>query len=688
MDEIGAARPVELGHVLMEMGRVEDAREAFGIALADPASAPEEVLDAAVGLLQAEGDYARAYDALLSLHRAGALRDQVLSVLGEAFYRPNEADLRARYRESRKLLKKYPYLFRKGFPAFEDLPVRFYPYDDESYVPYDTRTGLFGDRWIPRYEVVSRNFFRDLTDPVLATDVWSQYELEYLRDTVRRSEDVGRENHIYLHYTDWETFCSYLQVWDLRPLLEEEKIVFLIGDEIDQYPIDFRERFGIDYARYPLRPVRLREVKRLIWHTQLSAHNGGDFFNEIFDGHPDLICLPSVLMSDVTRLVSMTRQVLEGVHSVEEARHAFRHWEKPEIAEELFRMGRPSDKDLLTAIYLGQTQWDRARDPASRIAPALFFQPHFRTITYLLHLRDGGDACLESREADEILRSPIFDGFPYVKTFTPLRRFTTSYGATVRYGIVHSDFEAAAKEAEQYHTGIDPFFADSLSHKILNRSFLTDPRERPYRDSVIVRFEDAKLCPEATFRALAAFLDLPYTESMRGCSRAGERDPLSEDDPSAARGMDPSAVYRTYDDYAGDPERILIEWCFRDACAAYGYDPQWWDGSPLDEARVSELVERTTVLDHWILEDWESASRQARRSPDGTWDLIDPPEEMPPEERRRIIEERLDDYHYFRRIFARAVGMGLRYVSKDGTPLRMTPLLRPDPALVDGPLYH
>ncbi|MFQ7451717.1 MAG: hypothetical protein ACLRNQ_10040 [Flavonifractor plautii] len=49
-----------------------------------------------------------------------------------------------------------------------------------------------------------------------------------------------------------------------------------------QYPIDFQARFGIDYSQYPVKPVSIREVTRLIWHTQLATHNGGDFFNEIF----------------------------------------------------------------------------------------------------------------------------------------------------------------------------------------------------------------------------------------------------------------------------------------------------------------------------------------------------------------------------------------------------------------------
>ncbi len=99
---------------------------------------------------------------------------------------------------------------------------------------------------------------------------------------------MGRENHIYLHYTDWMTFCAYLQCLELRPLLPGKKLVFLIEGEVEQYPIDFQARFGIDYSQYPVKPVGIREVTRLMWHTQLSAHNGGDFFNEIFYGHPNL----------------------------------------------------------------------------------------------------------------------------------------------------------------------------------------------------------------------------------------------------------------------------------------------------------------------------------------------------------------------------------------------------------------
>ena len=215
-----------------------------------------------------------------------------------AFYEPNIKELRGRYERNVKLLKKYPYLFRKDFPDFDELPVRLYPYGEESYIPFFVNQGEFGELADIKKPVISRNFFEDLEKPILAADVYSQYELEYLRDNVRRSEDVARENHVYLHYTDWGTFCSWLQCLNLRPLLREEKLVFLFGDEISQYPIDFKERFGIDYSQYTLKPVSLREIHRMIWLSQLSSHNGINFFGEIFDGHPNLITLPAVSLQD------------------------------------------------------------------------------------------------------------------------------------------------------------------------------------------------------------------------------------------------------------------------------------------------------------------------------------------------------------------------------------------------------
>ena len=304
---------LDIARRMAELGERSHAVTAYTLALADARDRqPETELEAALYLFENGGNYKVAYDAFRSLYRRGFQRETLLELMTQAFYQPNIKLLKSRYEKNCRLLRKYPYCFQQDFPAFEELPLRFYPYDDQRYIPFTAETETFGEPLDLRHPVISRNFFHNLEKPVLAADVYSQYELEYLRDNVRKSEWVGRENHVYLHYTDWGTFCAYLQVLNLRPLLAEEKLVFLIGDEISQYPIDFQARFGMDYSQYPVKPIGIREIHRLIWHTQLSTHNGGDFFNEIFDNHPNLIAVESMMLYQLRKQVDRLRQFLSS----------------------------------------------------------------------------------------------------------------------------------------------------------------------------------------------------------------------------------------------------------------------------------------------------------------------------------------------------------------------------------------
>ena len=72
----------------------------------------------------------------------------------------------------------------------------------------------------------------------------------------------------------------------------------------------------------------------------------------------------------------------------------------------------------------------------------------------------------------------------------------------------------------------------------------------------------ANLNPKATFTALAEFLDIPYTESMTYCSDSTGLNPESYQ--GNVRGFDTATVYRTYDDYADDADRCLLEYFLRD----------------------------------------------------------------------------------------------------------------------------
>lgn len=673
---------LEIARAFAEMGQSEDASRAYALVARDDSAAPEERLEAAMYLLQAGGDYKAAYDCMLELYAGGSFREDILGVLTEAFYEPNTVDLKSRYERNVKLLSKYPYLFRKDFLAFEKLPVRFYPYDDDRYVPFDVNEERFGELAFPKNAVISHYFFRNLDKPVLAQDIYSQYELEYLRDNVRRSEDVGYENHVYLHYADWGVFCSWLQVLNVKPLLEDKKLVFLIENELEQYPIDFKERFHTDYSGYAPRPVGIKEITRMIWHTQMSSHNGGDFFNEVFDAHPNLLAMPSVMLEDMDEYIALIRKGLKTARNIKEARQVFSNWENPRVVEELYRMHHPTEKDMLVAYYLSGTEWTCFFDPASRIAPAVFFQPHFHNIEYYAAYSPSGYAMIDAKASEEIRRSPIFKGFKYVKTFTPMRRFTTSYAATMRFALTYSvDLELNKAVDEEINEPVKLLYDIPLS-RVLNRSFMRDPRDRLYRDSIVVRFEDGKLNPKATFTALAAFLDLPYTESMTYCSEMGNAHFRGEGN-ELADGFNPVTVYRTYDEYANDSERRFIEYFLRDAYEFYGYDFQYFDGQPADEEQIKAWLGGFDCFEGWF---WNVAERVWRKHQD---DMGNP--EPTDEQLQAFLAEAKQELLAMREKrmeTARELNRELRFVNEHGELLQMTPMLKPDPALLEQPLYH
>ena len=667
---------IDIARKLAGLGSAEEAREAYQLVVHQSGD-PAERLEAAVYILQSGGDYKISYTCFRDLYNQGCFQEQILPLMIGAFYEPNVKELQKRYERNCKLLKKYPYLFRKDFPSFDELPVRFFPYDDNGYVPFYPDQRRFGDYVNFKNPVVSRNFFKDLEKPVLADDVYSQYELEYLNDNVRRSEYIGRENHVYLHYAGWGTFCAHLQCLDFHALLEDRKLVFLIGDEIAQYPIDFKERFGIDYSQYPLRRVGVREINRLIWHSQLSSHNGGDFFNEVFDDHPNLLVLPSIMMEDMNRQMAMLEDSMDRAKSLKDAFKIFHGW-FPETVEEIYRMKNRSPKDIMVAAYLNTDMAVTGLDWSARIAPAVFFQPHFENMIYQLATDPKGNMMLDAPPLEELHRTPFIQGFKYIKTFTPLRRFTTSHAASVKFMYAFSLLRQRQKEAgEDVPTNV---VSDVISERIFNRSFMADPEDRLYKDSVLVRFEDGKLNPTATFTALAAFLDLPYTESMLYCSEGGKLNPHAE-----TKGFDPAPVYKTYDEYINDAERYFIEYFLRDAYEHYGYDFHCYDGAPVDEAKAEELVSGFTTLDHYIRLTWWVVFERLDLASCGGESLT--PEEMEAV-KEGILEEYIKTFKEKRLNHVRTLMRGLRFVNKNGQPLRFMTKLKLDPALLEQPLYH
>ena len=129
---------LEIARRLAGYGQREAACQAYTLAIHESGGAdPAGELEAAAYILQSGGNYKVSYTCFRDLYNRGYAREDILPLMTKVFYEPNVKMLRGRYERNCKLLKKYPYLFRRDFLPFEELPIRFYPYDDHSgYVPF------------------------------------------------------------------------------------------------------------------------------------------------------------------------------------------------------------------------------------------------------------------------------------------------------------------------------------------------------------------------------------------------------------------------------------------------------------------------------------------------------------------------------------------------------------------------
>ena len=370
------------------------------------------------------------------------------------------------------------------------------------------------------------------------------------------------------------------------------------------------------------------------------------------------------------------RKVVEGSTSLRDAQQNIK-WQSY-LVEELYHMRDRTEKDIVVALYLQSKMAVSGLDQGARIAPALFFQPHFYNIVYSLRVDSSNRTVLEAKNYDEIHNSSLFRNFKYIKTFTPMRRFTTSHAASVRFM-----YNVAMSSDDQEKGKKKTVVSDAVMERILNRSFMIDPEDRLYKDGILVRFEDGKLNPKATLRALAAFLDLPYhEETMSYCSWGGE--PVRVTDDGYAPGFSPVQVYKTYDEFANESERYFIEYFLRDAYEYYGYDFQYYDGQPVDEAKAEELIRNFSTINGYMSKTWIKVFREAEVSQDGERVAAEVEEKV----QENLLKDYIKKYDKNRLQNVRILLEGLEFVNRNGQPLHMMPRLELDPALLENPIYH
>lgn len=546
-------------------------------------------------------------DALLSfigLYQKGYRQEQILHILDEACYLPNEEEMRKNYESNAAALARYPFILGMKFDAFEDLPLRLYMIDESEFYIFDRNT----ERFLSVYQLEDGSqpdFHSAQVDaPLLFENEVNLSHLTFLNDVVRKSEDIACDNHVYLYYDSFSELAKLLLVSEIEPLLADQKFVFLFGAENRTHPLDFKKHFGIDYAACQPRELSVNEIKRIIFSWKIASASGTSFFADIMDFHPELLTIPDCMLwfkdlyteqlAGKTRseAVSFLRRLPDrdprksGIMKLvrnhsdpmsESLRKEFNRVSAEEfltvLESVLAEFPRPSAREWLIGFFLA---YSRCHGRSfGRVIPALFLYPH----DDFFYLAGAG-------RDRAIFYFDLVGSFPYHKAIVVIRNPVTQAGSVANVMTqVHPNARDARGELRH-----DPFYC-MMYGSIIPKDYYF-PLQHPLRESTrVVRFEDLKLNPKAAFASMAEFLNIPVTQSMFQTTWCGLTKAGVTTENAVFEGWDPAPVYKTYDQYLSVFDKYRIELLLRNLIETYGYRTKYYDGQQFSDAEIIKMME-------------------------------------------------------------------------------------------------
>ncbi|MFI3174363.1 MAG: hypothetical protein R3Y53_04060 [Bacillota bacterium] len=497
-----------------------------------------------------DGDPIKAMEEISSIYTKETHSDELIALLTEVFLTPNLPMFEEVYAENTEQLQQYPYVFNKNFKAFSDNKYVLFPISETIFYTLDTEKYLF-----QKLEISSKKetkyFFENLKDALYVENEFNEYNLKFLVDNYRKSEDVAYDNHIYLHYTDMDQFSLLLYYCELAPLLVDSKLVFLIGaEEVKMYPIDFKEKFNIDYEAMEFQEIRPEEIKRIT--VQVPYGQGGrGFANQILDGHPNFICTTEMMCEyglhfDSFKNVSDFFEILDRFLDPElnlnylefylNAKRVLPRYEMLNTFANLDDFKRfygymkelsikyniSTKKDLLVIEHLALLKFLDSQ-LQERIPPMLHLMVHNPN-----HVEDY-IKCVD-----------IYDEFPYYYGYAVVRDFIGTFVS----GLNRHKGDYGNKDEGHFYNLYHYFFEDLnflRENQPLNALY-----SHKFESKIFIRFEDMKLNPKATLLAFAEFLNIPYTKELEICSFFGvEKDyPKFENEQRILGGFTVKSLYK------------------------------------------------------------------------------------------------------------------------------------------------
>jgi hypothetical protein len=276
-----------------------------------------------------------------------------------------ESKMEMNYFKNKNLLSNYPYLFGE-IPKFRFLQSKTLNMDEE--IPY---------------------FFKDLHKPIFIRNLSHPVHIKFLFDNVRASEDVVMDNHIYLYYENEQTFLEMLCQCDLKQLLKQQKFVFLAGKQNkDIYPIDFREKYGIDYASMKFKPLRANELKRIVIY-QGHESSGQDCLFQVSAANRNILSF--FCPYPFTLLPKLKNEILKFKFDIKDLFYK----DRPPI--DYYSLSNPEIFRFISMILYNN------KDQRERISPTILFDPHAFSYSQFGEVYRA----FQYRKSVKLIRNPI-----------------------------------------------------------------------------------------------------------------------------------------------------------------------------------------------------------------------------------------------------------------------------------------
>lgn len=335
--------------------------------------------------------------------------------------------------------------------------------------------------------------------------------------------------------------------------------------------------------------VGIEDIQKLVYHWPWMGCSGIFFLDGVMDFHPNLLTMKEFGLSTfgvIYREVLHGKNVDDGIKAL---RYPASNWHKRLLHTEfntLFKKAKFSIEDVRTPTFdcffhhlrevlahreiPSKLEWFKAMYLAYNLALdrnfdtqkslAIFFNMH--TINW-----PTDDAKQEMKD--------IFNAFSDLRVVTILRSQLSMFGSATTAGEV------------QYHGEYDFLHYFKLA---LDRTALYLNPDDPWLNKRgVIRFEDLKLYPEETTRALCKFLDIPWDTSMLNITANGERRGYQYGGTTIKNEWDTKAVYNLHLDRVSILDYYRLELFKGEYYRPWGYVPHFYHGEKYTWDEIKSL---------------------------------------------------------------------------------------------------